>query len=469
MALVHNDEVKVSGRKQRHAVLGLGVVDGVEHGGIGGKHDARGLIVLRGAQVAQRLVGQILLEVVLCLLDQRGAVGQKQHIRHMAAPAQHIGQAGCGAGLACARCHDQQIAPEALRDVGAHRPDGVFLIVAVGDFIVNFDGVQRLFLGAAVHQLLQVVLAEHSAYGTLRATLLIPEIGGVAVGGKQHRTAAKLLLQTVCIELRLLAPDVGVLGAALGLDDRQRLAILAHENVIRIALLPQHAVHVVHFVLHAHIGIRPGKLPAHGLEVDVDDLPPRLGLGQVGCGKAAALLVLLLARRVYRRKALHLLTQGFQLGILLFQQAFLLPDLPGVQLHLLAGDGRFVKGALHIVRAVAVIHPLDEIEQPPQAEHCIRRRHTMPRMYRQIARLHDAGQHAPHVAVHCEPEARLVQQGLQVVLVGHRDGLVCRIHPLHRQLQRLPAPHRAHRRRGGEHFLGLDGGRCEEGIGGAGG
>ena len=49
VALVHDDEVKVGGRKQRYAVLGLGVIDGVEHGGIGGKHDARGLIVLRGA------------------------------------------------------------------------------------------------------------------------------------------------------------------------------------------------------------------------------------------------------------------------------------------------------------------------------------------------------------------------------------------------------------------------------------
>lgn len=75
----------------------------------------------------------------------------------------------------------------------------------------------------------------------------------------------------------------------------------------------------------------------------------------------------------------------------------------------------------------------------------------MPRMYRQIARLHDA------------------LQGLQVVLVGHRDGFICRIHPLHRQLQRLPTPHRAHRRGGGEHFLGLDGGRCKHGVLGAGG
>ena len=154
VALVHDDKVKVGGRKQRHAVLGLGVVDGVEHGGIGGKHDARGLIVLGGAQIAQRLVGQILFEVVLRLLDQRSAVRQKEHVGHMTAPAQHIGQAGCGAGLARASSHDQQIAPEALRDVGADCPDGVFLVVTVGDFVINFDGVQRLFLGAAVHQFL---------------------------------------------------------------------------------------------------------------------------------------------------------------------------------------------------------------------------------------------------------------------------------------------------------------------------
>ena len=319
VALVHDDEVKVGRGKQRHAVLRLGVVDGVEHGGVGGEHDTRRLVVLGGAQVAQGLVGQILLEIVLRLLDQRGAVGQKQHVRHMAAPAQHIGQAGRRAGLAGAGGHDQQVAPEPLRDVGAHRTDGVFLVVAVGDLIVNFNGVQRLFLGAAVHQLLQIILAEHAAHRPLRAACFVPEISGVAVGGEQHRAAAEFLFQTVRIQLRLFTPNVGVFCAALGLDDRQRLAILAHENIICIALLAQHAVHVVHFVLHAHIGIRPGKLPAHGLEVDVDDLPPRFGLGQVCGGKRAALLVLLFAGCVCCRKALHLLAQGFPLGIFFFQ------------------------------------------------------------------------------------------------------------------------------------------------------
>ena len=92
-------------------------------------------------------------------------------------------------------------------------------------------------------------------------------------------------------------------GAALGFNDRQRQAVLAHQHIVRIALLLQHAVHVVHFVLGAHIGIRPGEFPAHGLEIDVDDLLPRLGLGQVGGGETAALPVLLFAGRVRRRKA----------------------------------------------------------------------------------------------------------------------------------------------------------------------
>ena len=61
--------------------------------------------------------------------------------------------------------------------------------------------------------------------------------------------------------------------------------VLAHQHIVCIALLPQHAVHVIHFVLGAHIGVRPGEFPAHGLEVDVDDLLPRLGFSQVGGGE----------------------------------------------------------------------------------------------------------------------------------------------------------------------------------------
>ena len=47
--------------------------------------------------------GRYFLKSSFRLLDQCGAVGQKEHVGHMTAAAQHIGQAGCSAGLACAR------------------------------------------------------------------------------------------------------------------------------------------------------------------------------------------------------------------------------------------------------------------------------------------------------------------------------------------------------------------------------
>ena len=48
--------------------------------------------------------------------------------------------------------------------------------------------------------------------------------------------------------------------------------------------------------------------------------------------------------------------------------------------------------------------------------------------------------------------------------VGHLHGAVGGIDPLHRQLQRLPAAHRAHGGGGGIHTLGFYGGRGEHGV-----
>ena len=57
-----------------------------------------------------------------------------------------------------------------------------------------------------------------------------------------------------------------------------------------------------------------------------------------------------------------------------------------------------------------------------------------------------------------------MDKGLQVVLVGHFHGVVRRIDPLNRQLQRLAAAHRAHGRSGGVDFFGFHAGRGEEGV-----
>ena len=57
-----------------------------------------------------------------------------------------------------------------------------------------------------------------------------------------------------------------------------------------------------------------------------------------------------------------------------------------------------------------------------------------------------------------------MDEGLQVVFIGHPHGGVGRVYPLHSQLQGFPAAHGAHGRGGGKDPFGLYGGGGEEGI-----
>ena len=90
MTLVNNDQVKMNRRKQPLSFCRLGIVDGIKDGRIGRKDDAGVAIVLIGAKIAQRHFGQVVLESVLCLLDQCGAVGKKKDVGHPLAAAEHI-------------------------------------------------------------------------------------------------------------------------------------------------------------------------------------------------------------------------------------------------------------------------------------------------------------------------------------------------------------------------------------------
>ena len=83
---------------------------------------------------------------------------------------------------------------EALIQLLANCTNGFFLIVAVSDLIINGNFHQILSLAAAVHQLLQIVLAEDTADLPLGARLVIPEIGFKAVGGKHHWAASEFTL-----------------------------------------------------------------------------------------------------------------------------------------------------------------------------------------------------------------------------------------------------------------------------------
>ena len=115
---------------------------------------------------------------------------------------------------------------DALLGVFTDRPDGRFLVIPVGDFVVDGDAQQVFPLGAPGHQLVQVVLAENAADFPLGTALVVPEVGLEPVGGEHHGPPPELPFQAVGIEGSLLSPDVGVLAGALGLHHCQRQSVL---------------------------------------------------------------------------------------------------------------------------------------------------------------------------------------------------------------------------------------------------
>ena len=115
---------------------------------------------------------------------------------------------------------------DALLGVFTDRPDGRFLVIPVGDLIVDDDAQQVFPLGAAGHQLVQVVLAENAADFPLGTALVVPKVGFEPVGGEHHGPPPELPFQAVGIERSLLSPDVGVFAGALGLYHCQRQPVL---------------------------------------------------------------------------------------------------------------------------------------------------------------------------------------------------------------------------------------------------
>ena len=93
VALVSDDKVKVCRREQRYAVPCFCAVDRIQYRRICREHDTGISIVLITAKVAQRHIGQIVLEIILRLLDKCCSVSKEQDICDISAAAQNIGQA----------------------------------------------------------------------------------------------------------------------------------------------------------------------------------------------------------------------------------------------------------------------------------------------------------------------------------------------------------------------------------------
>ena len=99
----------------------------------------------------------------------------------------------------------------------------------------------------------------------------------VAVRVEDDRPPPELLLQAIGVELRLLLADLRGLLRALGLDQRQRLAVVAPQHVVdeALALLVGHAADFELAVA------RLVERPAGFLEQQVDEVVAGLGLGVV--------------------------------------------------------------------------------------------------------------------------------------------------------------------------------------------
>ena len=227
------------GRVHAHALVVAHGVDGVEDGGVRGEHDARVALVLVAAQVAARGVGQVFPVGAQRLAHQRDAVSEEQHVLHPPGAHEHVGEPRRHAGLAGARRHDQKPAPVPLVEVGARALDGLYLVVAVGaaagDGGVHLYGCERAACAPAVDHALQVVAREHPAHAALGAALVVDEEGVETVGKEYQRAVAELCLQAVGVQPRLLLALLGRLAGALGLDQGERLAVLAQKQIVDVS------------------------------------------------------------------------------------------------------------------------------------------------------------------------------------------------------------------------------------------
>ena len=152
---------------------------------------------------------------------------------------------------------------------------------------------------------------------------------------------------------------------------------------------------------------------------------------------------------------LDLLAQRFNLCVLFTQKAFLLLDFLCVYDNPLGRNFCFLEVALLIIRAVAVVHPLDEFEQSLQRSKRIAGLNAALCANGQIAQLDDKRQFAPSVIVHGKTERGFMDQCLQVILVRHLHGVIRGIDPFHRQFQCFSAADGTHGRCGNIHLFCL--------------
>ena len=253
------------------------LVDQPHHRRVGRDEDAP-LGVLLGDQVHRGAVGEMPLEGIHRLVDQRHAVGQEQHPLRPVAAHEQVAERDHRAGLAGAGGHHHQrlavaIPLECLGDA----PDAARLVVALDDLRVDLGTCEGLPAGPPLDDEFQFGLLVEALHLPGRVAGVVPDPVLVAVGVEDHRPLAEPCLQAIGVELGLLLALASIAPRPFRLDQPQRLAVVAPEDVI----------HETRALGVGHAGDfelpipRLVQRPARFLQQQVDKVVAGLGLGIV--------------------------------------------------------------------------------------------------------------------------------------------------------------------------------------------
>ena len=221
------------------------VIDQIDHGLVGGKDHAGICVAVQAAAGIERCghVGQQLVEILMRLPHEAGAVGEKQYVFDPIRLHQHVHAGDGHAGFARAGGHDQQASAAHIGKRLAYAANGVFLIVAVGDIVVDGRVRDILSHGAAQLEQLQFLDGMEIEHPPRRIAQLIDTIDIIAVGVIDHRLIAVFRRHLIGFFDALGAAFYQILRRGGLLNDGQRLIIPAIEHIVDGIAVVQQAIY----------------------------------------------------------------------------------------------------------------------------------------------------------------------------------------------------------------------------------